>query len=428
MASIGQASVTRDEAGILRVTVQVSDDITRMAFIGFDKQDGLVASGGALVPPDPGEVTPPVTPKANSVRIKGSMYPLSGVDVERGTNQLVAYLPKRATPEASITTTNQWGTEVVVVAGKIVLIRDREPAPQTMTGTPIPRDGYVLSGNGDARGWLNRVVGIGVEVELTEDVAPPPTPPPPPTSDSTATLAVYMMDGVGRVSQVPPECDQIRVAFLQGTGLVEWGGDSPATTALAVTNWRVADPDREVIISAGGQHGLVNVEALPATMTAIMKSLPVDGFDWDLEGAATFDVAQVVRISKALAAGRPGWLTCFTPPGGPPVARYLDAAKQVQDAGLRVQFGQQLYDTRISLSAVMTQIRLAVAKLGAPSVMLGCMVGSDPNRYSTVAQWQAYMKAVRAEWPTIGGAYLWESSRPGTAEWARALRGELGAP
>lgn len=422
MASIGQASVTRGADGILNVTVQVSEDITRMAFIGFGAQDEMVASGGALVPPDPAEVPPPVPPKANSVKIKGSLYPLSGVDIERGANQLVAYLPKRSTPEASITTTNQWGTEVVVVAGKIVLIRDREPAPQMMTGTPIPQNGYVLSGNNKARDWLNRQVGIGVDVELTEETVPVP----PPAAVTAPTVAIYMMDRVGSISQIPPECDQIRVAFLQKTGLVEWGGDSPAKTAADLTGWRAANIAREVVISAGGQDGAVDIEAIPATLTAIARTMPIDGLDWDIEAGA-LNVAQAVRISKACAENRPNWLTCFTPPGGPPVALYLEAAAQVQAAGLRVQFAQQLYDTEIKLEDVMRQMKLAVDRLGAPSVLLGCMVGDNPLKYSTVAQWISYMRAVKAKWPDIGGAFLWESSRAGTTEWAKGMRGVLGS-
>ncbi len=427
MVSIGQASVTRDEDGELHVSVRVSDDVKRMAIVGFGPDDEIVATGGLLVPPPPPTDVPPVPPRANSVRINGKLYPLSGVDVERGKDQLIAYLPKRATPDASVTTTNQWGTEIVVVAGKIELVRDREVRPQMMTGTPIPQNGYVLSGNGSARKFLNDNVSLSGPVELTEEEAPEPVPTPTPTPTQGPTISVYMMDGVGRLDQIPAECTQIRVAFLQGTGLVEWGGDSPATTAEGLTRWRAANVRRETVISAGGQDGLVGIEQIPATLSSIARTMPIDGLDWDIEAGA-LNVDQSVRISKACAENRPNWLTCFTPPGGPPVARYLDAAEKCQDAGLRVQFSQQLYDTRITLEDVMRQMKLAVDRLGAPSVLLGCMVGDNPAKYSTVAQWVAYMKAVKAEWPTIGGAFLWESSRPGTAAWAKGIAGVLSSP
>jgi hypothetical protein len=36
------------------------------------------------------------------------------------------------------------------------------------------------------------------------------------------------------------------------------------------------------------------------------------------------------------------------------------------------------------------------------------------------------MRAVVAKWPNIGGSYIWESSRPGTTEWAARTGAVLG--
>ena len=326
----------------------------------------------------------------------------------RGPNQLVAYRQPSLGSGA-----NAYGWEASV--GSEGLVRR---AATIVAG--IPPGGWILSGHGTAADWLRTTATVGAAVAFTS--TPVPTPGPVTTDQ---TIAVYMLDGVGTITQVPPECNQLRVAFVQGTGLAEWGGDTPAQTAAAVTAWHAAVPGRRVLLSIGGEGGTVDMAVLPNTIRSIEAQLPVDGIDWDLEGGA-INVPTVVAVSKALALGREDtWLTTFTPPGGPPVAQYLSAAGQCQQAGLRVQFSQQLYDSKIVQADVIRQTNLAVQVLGAESVLIGCMVGDDPARYSTAAQWEVYLRAVRAKWPGIGGAYLWESSRPGTGDWARRMAAVL---
>lgn len=377
-----------------------------------------------LVPADPPPVDPP-TPVPTWVRIGSAVHALDAVNPTsrlfpggRGTGQLVAY---RA-PVVS-TGTNQHGREVRVGA-------DGKAMAGTTTGNAtVPAGGYVLSGHDDPNGtrsatWLAQNAPPGAVVEL--GAGPMPTPAPVP-SGGGKTLAAYLMDGVGHIGQIPAECTQARVAFLQGTRLVEWGGDTPAQTASDLTRWRTGA--RQTLVAIGGQGGAVTMGGLVGAFHDIENtapSFPVNGPDWDVE-ATSLDVASVAAVSKELAAARgDSWATSFVPSGGDPVAVNLDAAKRCQQAGLRVLFGQQLYDTRIDLDAVIRQTRLAVNALGAESVMVGCMVGSDPARYSTVDQWVTYMQAVVDQWPDIAGAYLWESSRPGTAEWAKRVGAVLG--
>jgi hypothetical protein len=90
-----------------------------------------------------------------------------------------------------------------------------------------------------------------------------------------------------------------------------------------------------------------------------------------------------------------------------------------------VQLSQQLYDTKITQDDVIRQTSLAIGVLGAENVLLGCMVGDDPAKYSTVTQWETYLRDITARWPAFGGAVLWESSRVGTADWARRMAGVL---
>ncbi len=380
-----------------------------------------LSSNGRPVPP-----VGPLPPGTVAVRIWAAVHPLAAINPTaesnpagagyagfRGPNQLIAVQGR-----GTSLTTNQYGVTVVLDAAGRVL--ERRLAATTVA---VPTGGAVLSGHGSAASWLMANASPGALVEASSAA---PDLPETPAPARQGTISVYMMDGVGTIGQVPAECNDLRIAFLQGTGLVEWGGDSPAKTAADVNAWRLAGP-RETTLSIGGQDGAVDERATLDAVRRVEDSITLDGIDWDKEGGA-LDVAAAVTTSVALAAGRRDtWTTAFTPPGGPPVAVYLDAARRCMDAGLRVRFGQQLYDTRIGLSDVLRQIELAVTRLGQERVMLGCMVGSDPAKYSTVEQWEAYLRAVRSEWPRIGGAYLWESSRPGTAEWARRMSAVLSA-
>lgn len=372
-----------------------------------------------------GAPTAPEIPEgANLVRIGAATYPLAGVnptaasnpvgaayDGCRGPDQLILCLPPW-----SRSGTNAFGAEVAVVGGRVtgeVLVGGRG-------GIAIPTDGYVLSGHGKAGGWLAQAAQPGAVVEVAR-VEKPPAP-----AVTGRTLAMYLMDGVGHVSQIPPNVTQIRVAFLRDGGLVEWGGDSPAKTRDDLTSWRAARPGRQVLLSIGGAGGRVSVTGIPGVVRRLeQEGFPVDGIDFDIEGGA-LPVEAAVAATVSLAAGREAsWLTAFTPPGGPPVTVYLDAARRCKAAGLRVQFGSQLYDAEVSLSAALGVLQREVDALGPESVLVGMMVANDAKHW-TVDQCEANMRAIVGRWPAVGGAFLWESARAGTADWARRVGAVLG--
>lgn len=373
----------------------------------------------------PVPIPQPVPAVANTVRVAGSSWLLAAVNPTaasnpagagfpgfRGPDQLVAY-----TTPGIRTGTNRYGAEASVagwVVGTVTIGRDG--------GITVPAGGVVLSGHGRADAWLQQVCRPGATVEFVHVDAPEPKPVP---AAGGRTLAVYMMDKVGTITQVPSNVTQVRVAFYQGSGLVEWGGDSPAKTAADLTVWRAARPGRQVLVSIGGSGGSVDMGRLVDGIRAIEQRFPIDGIDFDVEGGA-LDVSASVAAARALAAGRESsWVTSFVPPGGPPVAVYLDAAKQCQASGLRVQFGQQLYDAEVSQSAALGATQRAVAVLGAPSVLVGMMVASDAKHW-TVDQCEANMRAITQRWPDIGGSYVWESSRAGTSDWAARVGAVLG--
>ncbi len=397
----------------------------------LDDQQGLTGLQSALVlagkldplPPS----TPVIPPDSNTITISGRSFPLAAVDPTalsnpagadfpgfRGADQLVAY-----TRAGSRTGTNQYGSEATVVSGVL--------GPLTIGGAAggltVPVGGYVLSGHGAGSDFLRASVP-GAAVAASH-VTGPVVPPRPAGMKS---LGVYLMDGVGKLVQMPPKCNRILVAFYQGTDLVEWGGDSPSKTASDLSAWRASRAGNQVLISLGGQGGTVNLGSVPAGIARINGHLPVDGIDFDAE-SFSYSPSQAVSICKdaAAAIGRApkDFVVSFVPPGGDPVTPALGAAHDVKAAGFTVNFGQQLYETSISDSDVINATQRAVSILGAASVTIGMMLGDSHNSW-TVDSAESRMRQVVQRWPDIAGAYLWESSRAGTAEWASRVGTVLG--
>ncbi len=76
----------------------------------------------------------------------------------RGPNELVIYTPAY---EKSSTNTNTWGTEVIV--------RNSKVEKRTHFDTPIPSDGFVVSGHGSASQWIEKYLDPGVSVEYDQN-------------------------------------------------------------------------------------------------------------------------------------------------------------------------------------------------------------------------------------------------------------------
>lgn len=341
----------------------------------------------------------------------------------RGEGQLVGYAaPYRFEP------TNQWGAAVTVVGGIVTGRVDRQKAWQE-TGVdpgplPVPERGCVLSGHDEARAWLLEHATSGARVSWS--TVPVPEPPAPLVA-AGPVLASYLMDGQGGVPALSPHCTQTRVAFVRLTGgslqPVEWGGETPAETQARLGEWvRARTPAgrrRTVLLSFGGQHGgttFGDPARFDEGYAALAPKYSASGLDIDLEGGA-LDIpaaVQVVRECAAVHTGPDPFVASFVPPGGPPVERYLEAARRCQAAGILVQFGQQLYDAVVTQAQAIDQTRLAVNVLGQASVLVGFMIGSTV-KYWTVDQAVNNVAAIKAKWPGIGGVYAWEANRPGTS-------------
>lgn len=123
------------------------------------------------------------------VDISGAVSKIDGVDVDRKTDQLIAYTPKHG----DSTGTNEFGTEVVVDGhSKITAVLPGKG------DTPIPVGGVVLSGHGAARQWLNDHATVGAAVKLPESIlsnpadhqSQPTVDPQPTRVDTGATARV----------------------------------------------------------------------------------------------------------------------------------------------------------------------------------------------------------------------------------------------
>jgi len=109
----------------------------------------------------------PVQAATGPVTIGTKSLALTGTDISRGTNALVLYTPAWGTS----TRTNQYGFEAAVVNDKVVTIADG------VGNMAIPSNGYVLSGHGTARTWLQTNAVVGATVDVDGNTPPPPANP-----------------------------------------------------------------------------------------------------------------------------------------------------------------------------------------------------------------------------------------------------------
>ena len=79
--------------------------------------------------------------------LKGSFYPGG-----RGGNQLIIYTPKNGLR----TGTNEFGAEAIVVNDTVVQLSGAD--------TIIPRNGFVISGHGKAKTWINENITVGSKI------------------------------------------------------------------------------------------------------------------------------------------------------------------------------------------------------------------------------------------------------------------------
>ena len=268
-------------------------------------------------------------------------------------------------------------------------------------------------------------------------------PPPPPTGGGGSgvngplpanVVAVYkMMWSVNgpNLGAVPSTFNVINLAFGQGTppSLVGWGSQGQASF-LADLAAKVAAGVR-IHLSLGGAGGAIDISnraAIKSGLTNIRNALGgnLHGIDWDLEGSANLGSADCVDISSWCKSTFGANFAITFAPNGSNQAQYRTAAAACQAAGCLDMIGQQYYDAVVSLSAAIGNINAYLAA-GIPQskMSVGMMIGSS-SIYWTNQQARDNMAAIRAQFPQITKAYLWEATRSGTAQWATDMRAVIG--
>lgn len=351
----------------------------------------------------------------------------------RGANELDLVMSPRTD-----TGTNKWGVEVPVsaagVAGVPVDRRGLAAGSALDRPTAVPVGGYVATAHGTAADALLKVARKGATVLTTNLPAPPGTVVVAPggggqlggVTPSGFVVEEWMMEWQGdppSITAIPSTTNVLNLAFLQGTGQpVGWGSDGQAALVAGLTAFRVRGG--AVVAGVGGEGGNVNTANRTTFVTNVLayrKQLggQLDGTNWDIE-ASQLNGDDVLAIETALHTAVPGWQTVLSPNGGN-VDTYLPIAVRLHQAGLLTRYGQQFYDSAVSLSDAEGRIEQAVsAGLPLSKITVGMMIQSDSQHW-TLDQCVTNMAALLAKYPELAGAYLWEAGRQFSAEWSAAM-------
>jgi hypothetical protein len=236
----------------------------------------------------------------------------------------------------------------------------------------------------------------------------------------------YMMwsnSGSPRLRTIPRGVNVVNLAFMQGDppAIVDWGAQGQASFVADARALRARGV--RVVASIGGEGGQVNVanrRRFIAGVMALNAKTPLDGLDWDLEGTA-MGAADVVYISRRLKQLRGRGFSITMAPNGGNIDRYRSIAVQLQRAGALSMIGQQFYDAVVSKEAAQYRVaELVAAGIPQSRIAIGMMVGNQ-SRYWTVTESAAAVRHIKRSYPNVRGGYLWESSRPGTADWVRRV-------
>ncbi len=378
----------------------------------------------------------PTTQKLTRIAAIGSArLAVKGTNVERAANALIVYQAP-----VTVTRTNMWGVEVTVVNGKVSAVNDREPT-RSSAGTTVPASGYLLSGHGTAAEWLRVHAKIGATVSgaapSPNTTTPVPTTPAvtAPTPAGTAPMALpakvtalyHMMwsnSGSPQLRNTPAQVNVVNLSFLRGSGvprLPGWASQSQASFVADAKLLRARGV--RIVASVGGEGSDVNLANREAFVQGVMNlnaQIPLDGLDWDIEGAA-MGSSDVVWISKRLKTLRGNSFAITMAPNGNNIDQYRSIAVELHKQNALDLIGQQFYDAVVSKEAAKWRVgQLVDAGIPQSKISIGMMVGSAAQ-YWTVDECLVATRFIKASYPGIRGGYLWEAGRAGTAEWAARL-------
>jgi chitinase len=232
----------------------------------------------------------------------------------------------------------------------------------------------------------------------------------------------YMMwsnSGSPKLSTIPADVNVVNLSFLQGDppSLVGWGAQGEASFIADAKALRARGV--RIVASVGGAGGHVNIANQTAFVNGVMAvnaKVPLDGIDWDLEGAA-MGTADVVAVSQRLKSLRGPGFSVTMAPNGSNIDQYRGVAVELQKVGALDMIGQQFYDAVVSKEAAKGRIdQLVASGITQSHIGIGMMIGTA-DTYWTVDESVAAVSYIKASYPGIRGGYLWESGRAGTADW-----------
>ncbi len=155
------------------------------------------------------------------------------------------------------TNTNQYGTEVVVNKNGIVI-----DVESTYGNNLIPKDGYVVSGNGTASSWLQNNVKVGYAAFIHE-----------------GTVYFYRTSADSDFTHVDKSCE-LKKSALYGGDVALPGEDSPTTTyntdvlvKLVNSSITAGSYNKGYVVKYGGNFGTTDIPSGYIVLPLIGQSL-----------------------------------------------------------------------------------------------------------------------------------------------------------
>lgn len=352
-------------------------------------------------------------------------------------------IPLMGVPENSERATFNAGVSQIVTdyqsAGKSITLADLS---NTLVSSDLQSDGihWTSSGHTKVAAALLPVVQ-SVIAGTGSPVVTDPNPPvvtsaamPYPTNRVVLYHMMWTTSGSPMLSTTPANVNILRLAFMQGTtltGPASEGSMANLSTALKALRARGV----RITLSVGGGGYTQQTADRAAFVNGVMNIsntiCPLDGLDWDMEGGeAAPNQADAIAICQSLRSQRGTNFAITMAPNGTNINNYLTVAKALNAAkdqfgrSLLDGFGQQFYDAPVDQAAMMGRIDTFAASLPIAKYEIGNMVGTTAN-FWTVDTCLSRWNAARAKYPSIGGAYLWEAGRAGTADWANRVGGAI---
>lgn len=248
---------------------------------------------------------------------------------------------------------------------------------------------------------------------------------------------MYSRTDYPKLSTIGPNCNVLHLAFAIGNppslvGSASEGSMGALKTALNT----MRNNGTRIFVSLGGAQNTVTLSNRQGVIDSIMAlnaSIgPIDGIDFDNEGGSSpidgkgsDGKYHAVYITEQLRARRGAGFSATMAPNGSNIGQYLPVGRALQNAGVLGAFGQQFYDAAVSESAMLGRLNEAVNTHGIlpAKYYIGCMNPYPATGYAPVSSyWDvntciSRLNAAKAAYPTLGGAYLWETSRQNTNDW-----------